>query len=332
MTGVGAALGAIISSSLTGYICKHYGWPVVFYVSGITITIFGLVYFLLVTDHPKDHILISSKEFNFIQENISGLKIQPVENKRKRAFPWKEVLRSKHVWAMISTKYAMILFMNVVIFKTSAYMAEVLLMPIDQIGYYSSVIYLVKGAFYLLGGLLADFLIKRRLLKSKTLVRKIFQAIATLGTSALFLLLPFTNCNQKGFLIVLLCSMATYGMTTGGEIPVPTDMSNEFASTLFALANMICSTSGLAPQIIGPLLDMNPAAPKHTWWTIFSVVAVMNILGGVVFLIWGTAEPQNWGEKAEDFYVEKEVAVVAAAADVLEMERQEKKASLIVNT
>lgn len=321
MTGVGAALGAIISSSLTGYICKHYGWPVVFYVSGIAITLFGLLYCLLLTDHPKDHSLISSKEFNFIQENISALKMQQlVEAKQRRPFPWKEVLKSKHIWAMISTKYAMILFMNVVIYKSSAYMAEVLLIPIDTIGYYSSVMYTVKGTFYLLGGILADFLIKRRLLKSKTCVRKIFQSIATFGTSALFLLLPLTNCNPKAFLVVLLASMATYGATTGGEIPVPTDMSNEYASTIFAIANMICSSSGLAPQIIGPLLDMHPTAPKHTWWAIFSAVAVLNIIGGIAFLIWGTAEPKNWGlDENADAYLE------------IEMNDQKKKASLAVS-
>ena len=143
-------------------------------------------------------------------------------------------------------------------------------------------------------------MIRKQYFKSKTPVRKIHQSLATFGTSAMFFLIPLANCDTTLFLIAIIASKFTYGLSTGGENAIPTDLSNEFAPTIFSISNMICTTAGFAPQIMGPLLDMNPAILKHMWWYIFAGIAILNILGGLIFLIWGSAEAQNWGKIDEE--------------------------------
>ena len=88
--------------------------------------------------------------------------------------------------------------------------------------------------------------------------------------------------------------MTTYGMQAGGEIPIFSDLTNEYTATIFALAQTISMVTGFVPHAMGPLLDRSPQFIKHTWWNIFCIVAMFNMIGGLVFLKFASAERQNW--------------------------------------
>ena len=141
---------------------------------------------------------------------------------------------------------------------------------------------------------------KRRYFSSRTRGRKTFQAISSFGLSALFLLIPFTNCSKIAFIGVLIAAMLPYGLSMGGSHSVPTDLSNQYAAIIYSINNMVCTTAGFVPEIVGPLLDGSPYSLKHTWWYIFAASALINIGGGVVFLAWGSSEPQPWTDNGKD--------------------------------
>ena len=149
---MGITLGSILASSITGYLCKYHGWPSVFYTSGTIITAIGVAYVLLITNDPKDHWFVTKEEHHYIVNNIAALKGKPVwkqsEQPKLRSIPWIKILTSVPVWAMIVVQYTTMLLSNVVIYKVSSYMSDVLQMNIDEIGYYNSVMYLVVGFRY----------------------------------------------------------------------------------------------------------------------------------------------------------------------------------------
>lgn len=271
---------------MTGYLCKNYGWKYVFYVSGTIITAYGLLYLLFVTNNPREHYFVSKKEVAFIEANISN-----TAAKEKQAIPFKRIFLCLPLWMSICTKYSMILLQNTVIYKISAYMSLVLLMPIDQIGYFSSAFAAVNGLGYFTGGVTSDFMIRKHYFKSKTPVRKIHQSFAVFGSSAALLLIPLADCNKAFFLFAITASEFAYGFSSGGENPIATDLSNDFGPMLFALGNMFCTTAGLAPQVMGPILDIDPNTLKHTWFYILYFVAGFNALCGLVFVLFGSAEP-----------------------------------------
>ncbi|CAG2165540.1 unnamed protein product [Oppiella nova] len=117
----GAAIGSVVTLPLTGYLCDETflgGWPAIFYVLGfIGITFLGgwpaifyvlgfigIVWFILWTifvyDSPDCHPFISQHEYDYIS---LGQGIEKTSAKRK--IPWKDILTSYRVYAMIVTHF-----------------------------------------------------------------------------------------------------------------------------------------------------------------------------------------------------------------------------------
>ena len=113
-------------------------------------------------------------------------------------------------------------------------------------------------------------------------------------------LIPLVNCDRTLFLIVLVSSQATFGMQAGGELPLPSDLTHEFTATLFAIANMFGMMTGfVGPYIAGMILDMEPSMPKRQWSYIIYFTSIINVIGGLIFVIFGSAERQNWGHSKD---------------------------------
>ena len=104
--------------------------------------------------------------------------------------------------------------------------------------------------------------------------------------------------------------MIFFGMQAGGEIPIPADMSTKYSATLFGLANMCGMTTGfITPYVIGTVIDTHPDYPRKQWSYIFYFSGVFNMIGGAIFLLLGSAEPQEFGTKQKDGSKRKDYAM-----------------------
>ena len=310
-TSSGSAFGTMIASSLSGYLSKHGfagGWPSVFYVSGILCITIGIIYLFLVANDPKDHPFVPQREYKYIVDHVPALRAERDRQlgltksdkcEQKRSVPWLGILTSGAVIAEICVKIASMWSYSLVILKAPAYMEKVLSMPLDQNGYFTSAIFLSYGLSHFVGGMAADTIINRKVFRSKTPVRKIFQGMCTFGTAFFLALIPFAGCNQMLFLVILIASQATFGMVAGGELPLPSDMSNEYAATLFSISNTFgMSTGVVGPYLTGLVLDAAPSMPARQWSYIIYFTAAFNCLGGLIFSLTASAESQTFGQSA----------------------------------
>ena len=153
LTSIGSAFGSMVTSSLSGHLCAHHGWPLVFHLSGIVITAIGLLYLVLVTDEPASSPYVSTRELAYISERLPKSK-KGVQLKRSFSrsgtknnsnFPWWTVLRSQPLLAVITVKLTMGLVYNLVMLKLPSYLSQVLRMDIEEVGFYSALIFGVKG-------------------------------------------------------------------------------------------------------------------------------------------------------------------------------------------
>ena len=126
-----------------------------------------------------------------------------------------------------------------------------------------------------------------------------FEGVATFGTSACLLAIPLlTDCNRTLFLTAMVASQITFGGQAGGEIPLPSDMTHQYTATLFSIENMFgMSTGFIEPYLTGIALDMDPARPKRQWSYIIYFTVLFNCVGGLVFCLFASAEPQHFGEE-----------------------------------
>lgn len=261
----------------------------------------GIVSYFFVTNDPAEHWLVSPQELHYINENIASLKNRK-NTGQKASFPWLKVMTSVPAWALAFDKIALTWCYSLVILKAPAYMENVLRMPLEKNGYFSSAIFAAFALSQLAGGIAADSIIRRKIFSSKTKVRKIFQSIAMFGTAAFLVLIPLlSGCNQAVFLLIMVLSQATFGLLSGGELAIPSDMYNEGAATLFAIAQMMAMTTGFTgPYLTGLVLDLEPTKPKQQWAYIIYFTAALNCFGGLVFALFASAEPQNWTHSNAD--------------------------------
>lgn len=79
-----------------------------------------------------------------------------------------------------------------------------------------------------------------------------------------------------------------------GNIPNPGEVSKNFPTTVFAIVNMLNTSAGfIVPFLIGHILKWRADYPLlETWSIVFYLAAVISFCGGVIFLLFGSAERQ----------------------------------------
>lgn len=155
LTSIGAAFGSMATSALAGQICTHYTWRLVFQLSGLVITLLGLLYLLLVADDPASSPYVTEAEFLYISDHLPK---GSLKGRRKgscsstliystsgSSFPWWTVLTSRPLLAVITVKLTMGFVYNLVMLKLPSYLSQVLGMSIAEVGTYSALIFGVKG-------------------------------------------------------------------------------------------------------------------------------------------------------------------------------------------
>lgn len=142
MAYIGGNIGTIIASSLTGFLCKQTGgWPIVFYISGISSLVYSIVYFIFITDNPKTHWIISKAEVLFIQSNTDQTNL----DKPKLAVPWLQMIKSPIILSATFAYFSMIWSITMIMLKLPDYMDEVLAIPIDKSGFMGSTMYIAES-------------------------------------------------------------------------------------------------------------------------------------------------------------------------------------------
>ena len=96
---IASSLGAALTLPTCGYLIDYFGWPSVFYLTGFVSFLWSILWFVLIYEKPELHPRISEYELNYILEStkISKQYVKP------KHVPWKEIMTSKPVWAIILT-------------------------------------------------------------------------------------------------------------------------------------------------------------------------------------------------------------------------------------
>jgi len=239
--------------------------------------------------------MITKNELNYIRKHTYSSE----HTKIRKSVPWKKILSSKSFNSVLIAKVTYGITFDFMTTKIPAYLQDVIHFPISENGYTYSFIMIGFAITLLTCGFLADFIIRNSTL-SKTNVRKIFQTISGLGMCLTLILIPSAGCNKLMNISLLYICMLSYGFTSGGDVPIVPDMTEEFAGTVFAIMNSLCSISGfVVPYFVGLVIDSNPNSMR-LWSIVFYISAIIDIFGTIVFVIYASAEPQNWEVPEDD--------------------------------
>lgn len=133
-----SSLGAAITLPVCGYLIAYFEWPSVFYVTGGIALVWAIAWFWVVHDSPEQHPRISREEKEKLRKEIKPIIVE------KTKTPWRKILTSGPVWALIVTNTGVSFAFFVAFNQLPTYMSQVLHFNIKQNGWFSSLPYLGK--------------------------------------------------------------------------------------------------------------------------------------------------------------------------------------------
>ncbi|CAG7834263.1 unnamed protein product [Allacma fusca] len=290
----GGQLGTAIVMVSSGYMIESNfvgGWPAPFYVTGAlgaTWTIFWLV---LASESPDKSSRTSVEEMIFIQKSIGT---QP--RKAKLAVPWKQVLTSMPVWAIIVANTADAWGFYTFLTELPTYMKTVLHFNIKTNSWLSALPYLISWGFSNMLTQVADHLISSKRFTIVT-VRKACETIGHLGSAITLVAASYAGVSKSLTVSLLIIGIAINGATYGGYGVNHVDIAPNHAGVLLGVTSTIANVCGIAAPYVASVF-INEQPTLDNWQSVFFITAGIYIFDVIFYLTFASGEVQHWNEPA----------------------------------
>ncbi|CAG4944311.1 unnamed protein product [Parnassius apollo] len=283
-----SSLGAAITMPICGFLIAHFGWESAFYFTGIIGVMWSVAWFAVVYDTPAQHPRISETERNYL------LKALPQENNTKghMPVPWRSLLLSPPVWAIIITHGASVFGYFTVVNQLPTYIESILHFNIKHNGLLSSLPYLGKYLCALASSVLADSL-RRSGRLSTTAARKLFTGLAVGLPGILMVVQAFLGHDRVWSIAIFTLALTINGAVTAGYLGNGLDIAPNFSGTIFGMANTLSSFGGwLSTFMVGELTKKHNTYEQ--WQIVFYILAGTYVFGALCFVCFGSGELQPW--------------------------------------
>jgi sugar phosphate permease len=287
---VGSIAGVVVISFVTGFIITSLGWEAVFYISSVLGLVSCVAFAFLVTDRPEHHPFISSEEIVSLRES----KEQETSGKgaeKSSPTPWFKILTNIPVLTNGLFKFSYFWIIFLILSKLPTYLADVMKMDIRFNGMTNAIFSLSFGVSLSLTGFLSDRIIESGFF-ARTITRKIFVAVAGFGSGVCVMLIPIVGSSIPLLILLLIVSSLCSGFSSGGDVPLPGEMSKKYPATIFSLVNMMSMISGsVAPMTVGFILKRSSDV-RVSWIFIFTGSGIFSIACTTIFIFFASAQRQ----------------------------------------
>ncbi|VVC33105.1 Major facilitator superfamily,Major facilitator superfamily domain [Cinara cedri] len=288
-----STLGAAFTLPICGILISAWGWESVFYITGLIGIAWSVMWFNLIFETPAEHPRISEYERNYIETQIAK---QSSPGTKPHKLPWKNILTSLPVWAIVITHGASVFGYFTIVNQLPTYMKYLLHYDIKANGLLSSLPYLGKFFMAFTAGIIADRILNAEKM-TKTMTRKIFTAIGVFAPGLLMILQAYFGENAVWSVVIFTIALTLNGAVTGGYLGNGLDIAPNFSGTIFGMANTLSSFGGfLSSYIVGKLTNNNQTFEQ--WRIVFWILAITYMCGALIFLIFGTAKTLSWNSES----------------------------------
>ncbi|XP_048204302.1 probable small intestine urate exporter isoform X2 [Perognathus longimembris pacificus] len=248
-----------------------------------------LLWFSLVYNEPKNHPFISFSEKSYILSSLAQQDSFP-----DWSLPIKAMVKSLPLWAVIVSYFCQYWQFSTMMAYTPTYFSTVLEANVRDSGILSALPFITGCVCLILGGLLADFLSSRKILRLIT-VRKLFTAIGVLLSAVVLLILPWVKSSFSTTVALLVLSSSFSSLCDSGALINFLDIAPRYGGFLRGLMQNFAYISGaISPTATGFFISQDS---EWGWRNVFIVATAINVSGLIFFLIFGQAEVQHWAKE-----------------------------------
>ncbi|XP_030754151.1 putative inorganic phosphate cotransporter [Sitophilus oryzae] len=284
----GIYLGSIFGSVSAGYICESWlGWPFLFYLMGSLGLAWSVLWTIFGQSSPDTHPRITKEEKKYIQASLKQ------ESNIQIPVPWKKIFNFVPMYALLLWYFSNVWCYNTMMAEMPTYLSKVMKYSVQSSGLVASVSTAATFVFALLTGPLSDWIIRNKYLSTVT-SRRLFNSIATFGLAGCLIWLGYLEPSNPhmSILVLGLMGMVSAGILAGGSVS-HLDISPRFSGVLFGLLNGTSQIFSIAGPLLCQWLITDLTDPLK-WRMLFLGSAGFAIVGGVVYVIFITADRQPW--------------------------------------
>ncbi|KAG8200778.1 hypothetical protein JTE90_006360 [Oedothorax gibbosus] len=261
------------------------GWPAAFYVSGMSTCVWFVFWTVLVYESPHDHPWIS-------EEELQAITVGGVGPKKGGNVPFREIAKSVPFYALCYAHFANNFGGYIQFTYVPTYFKQVLHLNIIENGALSALPYV---AFMLLSSPSAYLVDRMRSAGfSINTLRKVANSLAFFVPAICVAVAPFIGCRPVAIVILFTLATSVNGLKLSGFEVTHIDMSPEFAGILMAGTNTVANLGGMGgPSFVG--LIQQKYDSDVSWKIVYVTTALVYVSGGIVFILFGSADLQPWG-------------------------------------
>ncbi|KAL1562325.1 putative anion transporter 5 [Salvia divinorum] len=291
----GAAAGMLILPTLV----RLKGPQSVFLVEAALGIMWSLLWLKYASDPPRsEHPKATAAGFGESLLPTKGSQKGKVENgvhsMRTQKIPWKRIIFSLPVWAIVANNFTFHYALYVLMNWLPTYFELGLNSSLQEMGSSKMIPYLNMFLFSNIGGIVADHLITRRIM-SVTKTRKLLNTVGFLVASCALICLPLFRTPNG----VVLCSSVALGFLALGRAGFAVnhmDVAPRYAGIVMGVCNTAGTLAGIVGvDLTGRLLEGAKAAQldltsPESWRAVFLIPGLLCIFSSIMFLVLSTGE------------------------------------------
>ena len=274
LTNSGIPMGTVFALVVTPYIVQTLGWEWAFYLFGAVGVVWYAVWHFAVTARPAEHPAVTAEELAEIEASA------PDQNEAL-AVPWRALLSSRAVWAIIVTHFCNNWSLYVLLSWLPTFVNKGLGVDYASVGWVTMIPHIASFVFLNIAGGVADRLIGRGMDVGR--VRKLMQTIGFGGLATALIVVGQVETAWMA-ITVMTVGNALGAFVTGGFAVNRMDIAPRYAGTLMGITN----TAGTIPGIIGVYVSGLILELTGSWALVFQVAAGVTVFGLVVFLLFSS--------------------------------------------
>jgi len=296
----GGTVGAVVTFPLCGIIIENSSWAWVFYVSAILTLVWGLLWFLFMSDLPESDPFISDVEKKLILNERSYNPTQDCNDQQVPILPLVfDMLKTPAVWVNMMGDFANNFAAYVLLSESPAFFKGLLPLGKDKVllGYICAAPQLSHAIYSLFAGFISDWAIASQR-ASRLAVQKVNTALAFMVPAIGLILLPSLAkpSNQIWCVLLVAASWCFNGSANAGHIQNIIGLAPNRSGSLYGLTNGFGNISGyLVPQLKNYIVQDEKNVLQ--WRSLFFITAGINLIFTTTFSLFASSKVQAFNSK-----------------------------------
>ncbi|CDW52218.1 inorganic phosphate cotransporter [Trichuris trichiura] len=298
----GNQISNVIGMPLNAFLCQQRqlfgGWPSIFYLCSLLGLIVGFLWLAVVTDSPDKSYWMTEREIAMIDRSLKSHRSSTKLNVPLRQLPWRKLLFS---WPLISVNINCFTYQFVSTMLSTylpIYFKEAMHLNIRQNGIVSALPYIAQLVTKLVFAAMADRMKSNRPAEA-TKICKIFNSVGTFGAGSFLLALSLVDCQHSAEAIAfMIMANALISGAVPGFMTSTLSVAPNYSGTVSSISKYHGQVAAvIAPYFVGAMLHGD--TPEQ-WHPVFLVIGVALFSSGIIFIIFGSCEVQDWAKVTQD--------------------------------